>query len=150
MDVRCKHCNTLHWLDERLANSSVKNPLFGSCCLQGKVSLSPLSPLPPPIQSLYEGSDALSRSFREFIRSYNAVNAFSSLGVKINDRVLNGCGPSSFTIHGQLHHNVGSLLPEPDKDPKYAQLYIYDAFTAQNYRQQRNPHLRKDVLDIVQ
>ncbi|KAL5714883.1 hypothetical protein ACHQM5_016785 [Ranunculus cassubicifolius] len=73
-----------------------------------------------------------------------------SLGVKLDDRVLTGHGPKAFTIHGQLHHQIGALLPNPERDPSYAQLYIYDAQTALNYRQQRNPHLRQDVLDLIQ
>ncbi|KAL5713637.1 non-specific serine/threonine protein kinase [Ranunculus cassubicifolius] len=79
MDVICKFCNALHWECERLTNSSKKNPLFGSCCLQGKIKLSLMLPPPPSLLSLYEGSSPLARSFREHIRSYNAANAFTSI-----------------------------------------------------------------------
>ncbi|PIA25852.1 hypothetical protein AQUCO_10700003v1 [Aquilegia coerulea] len=84
------------------------------------------------------------------IRSYNASNAFSSLGVSVDDRVIPGRGPTSFTIHGELCHKVGSLLPEPGKVPSYAQLYIYDPNNALEFRKKRNLHLLPEVLEIIQ
>ncbi|PIA58776.1 hypothetical protein AQUCO_00500603v1 [Aquilegia coerulea] len=44
---------------------------------------------------------------------------------------------------------VGSLLPTPGVEPCYAQLYIYDAQTALAFRESRNPHLRRYVLDLI-
>ncbi|KAH1229073.1 ATP-dependent DNA helicase PIF4 [Glycine max] len=35
-------------------------------------------------------------------------------------------GPVIYKIHGQACHLIGSLLPMPQKPPKFAQLYIYD------------------------
>ncbi|KAL5710281.1 hypothetical protein ACHQM5_020865 [Ranunculus cassubicifolius] len=61
-----------------------------------------------------------------------------------------GHGPRSFTIHGELHHQLGTLLPDPDKDPTYSQLYLYDVNTALDYRKNRDPHLRKDVFKLIQ
>jgi len=37
-----------------------------------------------------------------------------------------GPGPYVFKINGQVHHRIGSLLPDEGKSPVYAQLYIYD------------------------
>ncbi|PIA65620.1 hypothetical protein AQUCO_00100849v1 [Aquilegia coerulea] len=141
MDVECSFCHALHWDGEKLSKPTRKKTLFGMCCLQGKIKLPPLSPLPPSIQSLYEGSDKNSKSFSNNIRAYNASNAFTSLGVKMDDRILNGRGPKAFTIHGELCHNVGSLIPEIRKVPSYAQLYIYDSNSATDYRNKRNPQL---------
>ena len=31
MDVLCPYCSALHWMDEKLAQSSRKRPLFGTC-----------------------------------------------------------------------------------------------------------------------
>ncbi|PIA50577.1 hypothetical protein AQUCO_01200042v1 [Aquilegia coerulea] len=150
MDVICPHCKAYHWFDEKLVNSKVDDPLFGICCLQGKIKLPLLKPLPPPLKALFEGSDKLARSFRKNIRSHNASNAFSSLGVTMDDRILNGRGPTSFTIHGELCHKVGSLLPETGKSPSYAQLYIYDPNEALEHRKNRNSHLLPEVLKIIQ
>ncbi|KAF6173591.1 hypothetical protein GIB67_022950 [Kingdonia uniflora] len=68
----------------------------------------------------------------------------------LNDRVINGRGPLPFTIHGELRHRIGSVLPDPNEDAKYAQLYIYDSSAALNECAERNPQLRIDVLDIIQ
>ncbi|KAH7853015.1 hypothetical protein Vadar_032118 [Vaccinium darrowii] len=150
MSTTCSSCGALHWMDEKLAHSSKKNPCFGTCCLQGKVKLPPLMTPPPPIQALYDGNDDRSKSFRVNTRSYNAANAFTSLGAKFDDRVFSGRGPTSFTIHGELRHRTGSLMPLPGEDPSYAQLYIYDPNSALDVRDRRNPHLRRDVLEIIQ
>ncbi|GFZ11330.1 hypothetical protein Acr_22g0007280 [Actinidia rufa] len=38
------------------------------------------------------------------------ANAFTSLGAKMDPRILAGRGPRSFTIHGELRHRTGALL----------------------------------------
>ena len=105
---------------------------------------------PPEIKALFDGDGHQSVSFRNHTRAYNAANAFTSLGVQIDDRVLPGIGPTSFTIHGQLRHRTGSLREQPGEDPVYAQLYIHDPAEALNFRAKRNPYLRRDVLSIIQ
>ncbi|XP_019058078.1 PREDICTED: uncharacterized protein LOC104814022 [Tarenaya hassleriana] len=52
--------------------------------------------------------------------------AFTSIGAKIDHSVTSGNGPYAFRIHGQNHHQIGSLLPVEGKPPQFAQLYIYD------------------------
>ncbi|KAF7138016.1 hypothetical protein RHSIM_Rhsim07G0256200 [Rhododendron simsii] len=130
--------------------SSKKNPLFGTCCLQGKVRLPLLITPPPPLQALYDGNDDQSKSFRTHTRECNAANAFTSLGATLDTRVLSGRGPTSFTIHGELRHRTGSLLPVPGEQASYAQLYIYDPNSAVEVRTHRNPQLRRDVLQTIQ
>ncbi|KAH9983646.1 hypothetical protein BJV74DRAFT_886649 [Russula compacta] len=46
MDVQCPFCHALHWMPERLTNSSARHPKFGKCSLSGKVTLHDL--LHPP------------------------------------------------------------------------------------------------------
>ncbi|KAI8531247.1 hypothetical protein RHMOL_Rhmol11G0122200 [Rhododendron molle] len=150
MDIKCTHCKALHWMDERLTKSSTSNPLFGTCCFQGKIKLPTLITPPPPIRALYDGDDDQSISFRKHTREYNATNAFTSLGATLDPRMLTGRGPTSFTIHGELRHRVGSLLPQQGKDASYAQLYIYDPASALEVRNRRNQQLRKDVLQTIQ
>ncbi|XP_058225284.1 uncharacterized protein LOC131334340 [Rhododendron vialii] len=150
MDIKCTHCKALHWMDERLTKSSTSHPLFGTCCFQGKIRLPTLITPPPPIRALYDGDDDRSISFRKHSREYNATNAFTSLGATLDPRMLSGRGPTSFTIHGELRHRVGSLLPQQGKDASYAQLYIYDPASALEVRNRRNQQLRKDVLQTIQ
>ncbi|KAH7865689.1 hypothetical protein Vadar_009895 [Vaccinium darrowii] len=84
------------------------------------------------------------------IRVYNTTNAFTSLGATFDERVLLGRGPTSSTIHGELRHRVGSLLPQQGNDASYAQLYIYDPASALEVRNCRNQQLRRDVLQTIQ
>ncbi|XP_052171592.1 uncharacterized protein LOC127787570 [Diospyros lotus] len=100
--------------------------------------------------ALYDGNNDQSKSFRSYTRVYNAANAFTSLGATLDPRVLNGMGPTSFTIHGELRHRTGSLQPQPGIEASYAQLYIYDPDSALEIRNRRNPILRRDVLKIIQ
>ncbi|KAN0134083.1 hypothetical protein V8E53_008088 [Lactarius tabidus] len=46
LEHRCPHCHALHWIGEHLVNSSMSKPLFGSCCLKGKVQLEFIDLLP--------------------------------------------------------------------------------------------------------
>ena len=52
--------------------------------------------------------------------------AFTSPGAKIDNKYNNGRGPPNLRVHGQSCHQIGSLLPPLGKQPKFAQLYIYD------------------------
>ena len=53
MTVHCPHCHALHFMVERLTRSSLRNPHFGMCCLQGQVDLPRIQPWPPVLQNLY-------------------------------------------------------------------------------------------------
>ncbi|KAF6161780.1 hypothetical protein GIB67_013857 [Kingdonia uniflora] len=150
MDVVCMHCSTFHWKDEQLSNSSIINTLFGQCCLQGKIKLPILDALPNEFQELYDGNGPHLRSFRRYMRKYNAANAFTSLGVHIDDQVAHGQGPSSFVIHGELHHRIGALVLNEEQEASYAQLYIYNPGASLNTRHKRNPRLNKDLLKVIQ
>jgi hypothetical protein len=64
--------------------------------------------------------------FMQHIRQYNSLFAFTSLGVHIDRSINTGDRPYVFRINGVVHHCIGSLLPEPENQSQYAQLYIYD------------------------
>ncbi len=46
MTFECAHCHALHYLEEKIATSSQRNPLFSLCCSLGKVQL-PDPTIPP-------------------------------------------------------------------------------------------------------
>ena len=77
MDQVCPHCLTLHWDLEKLSTSNNHRS---------------------------KGNDRQAVSFRNNTRAYNAANAFTSLGVQMDDGDLPGIGPMPFIIHGQLRH----------------------------------------------
>ncbi|XP_026436150.1 uncharacterized protein LOC113334013 [Papaver somniferum] len=117
-----------------------------------KVRLPLLREPPRPLRELFEGNDARSTSFRNYIREYNAANAYTSLGCKLDERILKGRGPRPFAIHGELRHLTGGILPLPgnERHAVYSQLYIYDPDFALFVRGERNPNLNVDVLQTIQ
>ena len=60
------------------------------------------------------------------IRNYNNALAFTSLGVIIDHSVWGPKGIHTFRVCGELCHRIGSLLPAPDLQPAFAQIYIFD------------------------
>ncbi|KAH7857226.1 hypothetical protein Vadar_010351 [Vaccinium darrowii] len=64
MDILCPKCLALHWMEERLTKSSRSSPVFGTCCLEGKVKLHSLITPPPPLEALYDENDDRSKLFR--------------------------------------------------------------------------------------
>ncbi|KAK0226672.1 hypothetical protein IW262DRAFT_1457915 [Armillaria fumosa] len=146
----CTHCKAPHWFDEHIKNSSKTNPRFGMCCLQGQIKLPPLRPAPTILQNLLCGNDPMSKVFLYDIRQYNAALSFTSLAVNIDEAITNSSGPYCFHISGELHHRMGSLLPQEGKQPTYAQLYIHDPAEALSMRNRRNPNLRSGIMSQLQ
>jgi len=149
MEHTCPKCGALHWLNERVqkAGSTNMHPLFGMCCGDGSVKLPAPPPPPDPLRRFFSAPTQEARQFRENIRQYNAALSFTSLGAQVDDSVnRGGGGPPVFKIHGELHHQIGSLLPPHGQPPVYTQLYILDSHEALNYRMQRNSDLDPDVM----
>ena len=155
MDIECSHCRALHWKDEKLAQSSARNPEFGMCCNSGKVSLPLLRDPPQALKTLLDGDDVLAKDFRENIWKYNRAFAFTSLKAN-EDRSVNfrpdgtSRGPPVFRIQGELYHRGGSLSPADPQKPTYAQLYIYDPQAALEHHRRNNEGLNHNTLETLQ
>ena len=147
MDIPCPDCGALHWEAEKLAKSRGGIMRFGTCCLQGKVVLPPVQAPPMDLLHLYNGVSPHSEHFLKNIRRYNAAFALASLGVKVDRSVQDGHGPYVFKIHGALYHRVGALLPQPGRDPVYAQLYFYSTADANRYRLNRRENAAHGHMD---
>ena len=52
--------------------------------------------------------------------------AFTSASIKIDKSINDTKEPPTIRIQGQPCHRIGNLLPMPGKEPKFAQLYIFD------------------------
>ena len=65
---------------------------------------------------------------------------------------MDGGGPYVFRLQGELCHEHGSLLPDPNsnKPPSYCQLYIVDPAQALLTRQQRNAQLSGATMSNLQ
>ncbi|XP_010469634.1 PREDICTED: uncharacterized protein LOC104749655 [Camelina sativa] len=124
---KCCYCGAMMWYDERVnKRRRSRKPKFSLCCLQGTVKLPFLREAPELIRELLSKDDALSRHFRENIRAYNMLFAFTSLGGQVNRTAEKGQGPKQFQLHGQNLHKIGSMKPEDGDYAKFSQLYIVD------------------------
>ncbi|CAI2190530.1 18423_t:CDS:2 [Funneliformis geosporum] len=94
-------------------------------CLNCGAKLLPLLNPPPYLMNLYTSSESEANSFRKNVRSYNSLLAYTSFGTNVNDE-FQSKGVSNFSIHGQVYHLIGPLLPKEGQVSRFAQLYIYD------------------------
>ena len=151
MDVKCQWCGALHWMNEKLSDSSTSHPMFGMCCNGGKVILPVLRDPPQALKVLFEYNDPQAKEFRENIWKYNRAFAFTSLQVNedhtVNERRR---GLPVFRIQGELRHRGGPLFPAADHPPTYAQLYFYNSQAALEHRRQQNSGLNRETLRILQ
>lgn len=100
------------------------------CCLNGKVRLPPKRRLPQSLISLFQDG-----TFLKDVRKYNQGLAWTSLGASVDLNLANQTGGTyCFKIHGQLHHNIGCLLPEFAAPPKFAQIYFMESQKQANRR----------------
>lgn len=115
------------WFEERVQKRfKARCPRFSLCCKQGRVTLPLYNPPPEILYDLFHKRDRRGKFFLANIRSFNSMFAFTSMGGKIDKSMNNGGGPPVFVINGENYHQIGSLLPLPDNEPKFAQLYIHD------------------------
>jgi hypothetical protein len=64
---------------------------------------------------------------------------------------LQGRGPYTFRLHGQVYHKVGTLHPTEGQLPRYGQLYIIEGDQAIEHRlaDRRNQNCRREVLTLL-
>jgi hypothetical protein len=127
-DFQCQKCGSTMWYDERANKPSrPEKPEFSICCLKGKVVLDFLKQPPEYLKGLLDYRGGMrSIKFRDKIRAYNSIFAFTSMGAKIDRTVNKRPGPYVYKISGQNYHRIGGLIPSRGKPPKFAQLYVHD------------------------
>ncbi|KMS98139.1 hypothetical protein BVRB_4g095260 [Beta vulgaris subsp. vulgaris] len=120
------------------------------CCLNGKVNL-PELPLSTDLLDLFSDQSDNGIHFRENIRKYNHVFAFTSMGVEIDDELANARqGVYTYRAQMSIYHRIGGLLPLNSNDrPRFLQLYIYDTDHENENRAAENSSLRIDIIDRI-
>nr|XP_029709441.1 uncharacterized protein LOC115255455 [Aedes albopictus] len=134
MDKLCLHCNAL-----KFANESP-----GMCCAGGKVKLPELSTPPEPLSSLVSGDTRLSKLFLRNIRKYNSCFQMTSFGA---GKIVRDNFMPTFKIQGQVYHQARSLLPMPDTDHTFLQIYFMGNIEEQT--DQRCRYIRTTEREIV-
>ncbi|KAJ1279783.1 hypothetical protein BS78_04G182000 [Paspalum vaginatum] len=127
----CKYCNAIFWFHEQNKKDTTHNRgqiMYSNCCKYGEIKIPPFKDPPEFLATLLNRKrDPLSKHFMQKIRQYNSLFAFTSMGGNIDKNINNhGNGPYIFRINEQIHHRIGALLPQPEKIPKFAELYIFD------------------------
>ncbi|VDM92855.1 unnamed protein product [Onchocerca ochengi] len=106
----CPYCKALKF----------KGEAKGMCCAAEKIKLPRLEEPPEPLKTLLAGYTAESKRFLSKIRKYNSYFQMTSFGAEI---VTTQCMPT-FKVEGQIYHKAGSLLPLPDGEHKFLQMYF--------------------------
>lgn len=135
LSAACQHCNALKFRSEPP----------GLCCAGGKVKLPVLDPPPEPLFSYLHGDTIESRHFLANTQKYNGCFQMTSFGAEVVNQ--SGYNPSykvmashrfqnelffsyfskfppNVQIQGQIHHRSGALLPPPNEDHKFLQIYF--------------------------
>ncbi|CAG8718045.1 13013_t:CDS:2 [Cetraspora pellucida] len=105
----------LHWIEERVT-SSVSTSVFSTCCANRK-------------------RIAYLMIFEKIFVIYNSILAFTSMGAKIDQSVVGTQGVYAFQIHGEMYHQIGSLLSNYNETSAFLQIYIYNTEEQLFYRQ---------------
>lgn len=113
----CHSCNAIMWKEERV-NKNVKKgtPEFSMCCAKGQINL-PKAPSPPSYMMQLYNDPKKGKNFKNNIRLYNSMFAFTSMGGKVDHSINTGCAPYIYRLNGQNHHVFGSLIPNDGDDP---------------------------------
>ena len=116
------------WYNERISkDKNCATPRFSLCCGDGKVKLPSLQNPPKHLQRLLFDDNIIdSKNYQHNIRAYNMMFAFTFVGIKLDKSINDSRRPPTIRIQGQPCHRIGSLLLMPGKEPKFAQLYIFD------------------------
>jgi hypothetical protein len=149
MNHRCNCCGALLWINER-TGTSTRSPVFTTCCAKGKVSLPPIEELPYPLNVLLTRTDPSARSFSKNIRLYNSALAFTSMGAKVDHSITGTSGIYSFCVHGEMYHSIGTILPDNEARPQFAQIYVYDTEHELQNRMNVMPNLDPVILEELQ
>lgn len=153
MNIACTHCGAKHFKAEVKRGRSTEGSRseFNDCCNFGNVVLPELRGH-PLLQRLMERKHGMSDNFIKNIRKYNSALSFSSM---VAGSPLSATFQSAYTVHGQIYHYSGDLIPPVGSDPQFAQLYIIDADEATELRMKSqlrdncDPGLMRQLADIV-
>ncbi len=138
MDNICPFCCARKWPGE--------TP--GMCCIGGKVKLQALQAPPEVLTRLLTEETKNAKHFRSNIWKYNAAFMMTSFGAHKN---LSQTGFfTTFKVQGQVYHRMGGLLPLPEKEPKYVQVFFMGGEKETNQRCRLNQGVRRDIIEDLQ
>ncbi|KAJ9556655.1 hypothetical protein OSB04_011269 [Centaurea solstitialis] len=133
----CEHCGAKRFEFE----------FISFCCMSGKTRLA-YSPAPEELYHLFTAQSELGEMFRRNIRAYNTNFSFTLMGVTLDSTLSNmTSGVYTFRAHGAIYHRIDQLVPR-DGQPRYLQLYFFDAESEVSHRVQW-PNLDRNVTELL-
>ena len=101
-----------------------------------------------PLKTLMCGNDDEARKFREGLRRWNSIFAFTSIWFNMDNRASEIGGTFQlFQIHGALYHRQGPLVPAGGLgDARFSQVYLYDSADAARARAAHAPELDANLI----
>ena len=134
----CQHCGAKTFFEERISNSSRRNPKFGRlCCENGKIQIPLIEPPFPVLRDLLSQRNSF---FKTHIRKFNNCLAFASICVK-ETSVPGGC--PNFSLQGRSCHKISHLVAPGDKTPTFVQTYSFDLNEQAEMRTEFHQELRQ-------
>lgn len=137
MAMICQYCSAKKWQGESTS----------LCCSGGKIKLNLCQDPPDELKSLLIGNNPECKNFRKNIIKYNSAFQMTSFGAGKNLTDFNYF--TTYRIQGQCYHQMGGLLPHPERHHRYVQVYF---MTGGDYREaeQRSRNVHGGLnLDIV-
>ena len=126
----------------------------GFCCSNGKVNIKKLLPPPEPLKSLYKGDTKEAKHFLDNIRPYNSAFNMTSFGANVVKEIGTGRNRfyvPTFGVTGQIYRRYGSLLPAPDENAKFLQLYfVGESSSEAEQRAQLSTRTKMDLILTIQ
>jgi hypothetical protein len=110
--------------------------------------LPPLAPPLEPLRRLLTGKETDAKDFHQHICSYNSALAFTFVGANLDTSVAQP-GNYTYRLRDKLYHKMGSLLPQPSKARKFAQLYISDSHVELDGRMGNFGGLNRDNMQSL-
>lgn len=118
------------------------------CCSNGQIALVS-NKIPDILKELLISSSEEAKEFRNLIRTYNNIFAFTSFGVKCDkDLVRRNNDIYTFKVQGQVCHFLNDLIPKKDK-PSNLQLYFYDTENELTNRVLACPKVSETTLEKI-
>ncbi|KAL5575312.1 hypothetical protein UlMin_017011 [Ulmus minor] len=134
----CKNCNAKKFSHESQ----------GFCCSNGEISLT-INDTPKDLYDLFMCTTDESLEFQKYVRTYNNTFAFTSFGVKYDEKLCRrNKGIYTFRIQGQIYHYINELLPS-NNIPSYLQLYFYDTEHEIENRIQVSSKLSSNIITRI-
>ena len=119
----------------------------GMCCAAGKIKHPQLGEPPEALKTLVAGYTIESKYFLSNIRKYNSCFQMTSFGAEI----VTAQFMSTIKVKGQIYHKAGSLLPFPDGQHKFLQMYfIGDSNDELNARCGISTGIKRSIVSQLQ